>query len=152
TPGEPVFVAIQCMGRYGYGYLPVVAPDDDRELVGLLSHNDVMRSYNIAITRKWESQLTQNQIRLNNLIDEQVLQLEVPHTARIAGKMIKEVNWTPEAIVVSIRRGSKIIHPHGDTVLNGGDILTIVVDPDHQGILESIINAPRPDDSTELDR
>jgi Trk K+ transport system NAD-binding subunit len=44
------------------------------------------------------------------------------------GKRISEVKWPLESIVASIQRRNKLIVPHGNTVLQAGDILTIVAD------------------------
>jgi CIC family chloride channel protein len=142
TPNEPVYVAIQRMGRHDFGHLPVVAPDNDRQVVGMLRRNDVMRSYNLAISRKWESQYTQQQIRLHNLVDEEVLVLDVPPHAQIIGQEVRSIKWPPETIIVSIRRRNKVFVPHGDTVIQKGDRLTAVVEPDYEDALRAIINAP----------
>ena len=142
TPNEPVYVAIQRMGRHDFGHVPVVAPDDDTQVVGMLRRNDVMRSYNLAISRKWESQYTQQQIRLHNLVDEEVLLLDVPKNAQIIGQDVRSIKWPPETIIVSIRRGNKVFVPHGDTVIQEGDRLTAVVEPDHEAALRAIVSAP----------
>jgi len=142
TPNEPVLIAIQRMGQHGFGHIPVVSAEDDDVLLGLLTRDDVMRSYNIAMTRKWETQFDQNQIRLKNLVDEEIIAIEVPSNAHIAGKPLKEIHLPKGVIVVSIRRHGKVIHPGGDTTIKSGDKLTVVVPPEHKNRAEAIITAP----------
>ncbi len=56
--------------------------------------------------------------------------IEIPVGAEsiLDGKMIREVNWPSEALIISIRRGEKQIITHGDTVMHVGDCLIILTD------------------------
>jgi CIC family chloride channel protein len=142
TPDEPVFVAIRRMTRHDIGHLPVVAPDNDRALLGLLAREDVMRSYTIAITRKYEDQYAKTQIRLHNLVNQEVLALTVPTHAQIVGQRIYEIKWPKDSIVVSIRRGDETIVTHGDLMIEGGDELTIVATPECANRIRGMVSAP----------
>jgi CIC family chloride channel protein len=55
TPDELAWTAIRKLGRRDIGNLPVVDSKHERQLLGLLRRPDVMRVYNIAIARKWET-------------------------------------------------------------------------------------------------
>ena len=56
--------------------------------------------------------------------------IEIPVGAEsiLDGKMIREVNWPSEALIISIRRGAKQIIAHGDTVMHVGDCLIVLTD------------------------
>lgn len=132
TPQEPVWVAIRLMAKYRFRYLPVVAENNPVELLGMVQRSSIMEGYSLAISRKWESQYVQNQVRLQNLVDESILEIRVKPTSAIAGKRIKEVVWPPQCVVASVRRENKVIVPQGSTPLKIGDVLTVVVEPDHE--------------------
>lgn len=142
TPDEPVFVAIRRMTRHDFGHLPVVAPDNDQALLGLLAREDVMRSYTIAITRKYEDQYAKTQIRLQNLVNQEVIALTIPNNAQVVGKRILEVKWPKDCVVVSIRRRDEMLIPHGETVIEGGDEMTVVATPECSGRIKGIVAAP----------
>ncbi|KAB2903748.1 MAG: CBS domain-containing protein [Anaerolineae bacterium] len=129
TPQEPVWVAIRLMAKYRYRYLPVVAENNPRQILGILQRSSIMEGYSLAIARKWESQYVQNQVRLHNLVDESILELRVKAASPIAGKQVKDVHWPPQCVIASVRRDHKVIVPQGSTSLKIGDVLTIVIDP-----------------------
>jgi Trk K+ transport system NAD-binding subunit len=42
----------------------------------------------------------------------------------VVGTLVKNIEWPDGAILVSIRRGSRVLIPHGETSLEATDILT----------------------------
>jgi CIC family chloride channel protein len=142
TPDQAVFVAIKLMGQHGFAALPVVDASNDHKLIGFLSRNDVLRSYNMAISRKWESQYRHQLIRLSNLVDELVLVLRVAPGSPADGKSIQDIYLPTESVIVSIRRGKKVIIPRGSTRIEANDELTIVTEPDHETALQAMFTSP----------
>lgn len=57
--------------------------------------------------------------------DARHAEITIPAGAEANGKMIKELNCPQEAILVSIQRGNDIIIPHGDTIIQTGDIIEV---------------------------
>lgn len=139
TPHEPVWRAIRNMTRGGYGSLPVVDEHNRHKLIGLLKRNDIMESYNLAISRKWEEQFIHNQARLHNLVDEDVLELRIKQDSPLMGQRIRHINWPPGCVIASIRRGNKVIIPQGNTGLHAGDLLIVVIEPEHEPELFELI-------------
>jgi CIC family chloride channel protein len=137
APDDVVWTAIRNMAARDIGSLPVVKPGN-RELVGLLSREGVMRAYTIAVSRKREHLQRADQIRLNALSGARVLELHIAPDAPIAGKCIHEVRWPSECVVASIRRKGKLLVPHGVTELRAGDTLTIVVAPEYEAELSGL--------------
>ena len=144
SPLEPVWRAIRNMTRGGYGSLPVVDEHNSHKLVGLLKRNDIMESYNLAIARKWEEQFIHSQARLHNLVDEDVLEVRIKQESPLAGQRIRHIKWPPGCVVASIRRGHKVVIPQGNTGLRAGDLLIVVIEPEHEPELFKLIG-----DSTE---
>jgi CIC family chloride channel protein len=49
----------------------------------------------------------------------------IPAGATCSGRMVRNLSLPPNCILVSIRRGDKVIVPHGNTVLQAGDVVEI---------------------------
>ena len=48
----------------------------------------------------------------------------------IEGKMVKEMDWHPRCLLVSIKRGVEEIIPKGDTLIYSGDYLIVLANED----------------------
>jgi Trk K+ transport system NAD-binding subunit len=48
----------------------------------------------------------------------------ISKNSNAVGTRVKDIQWPDGAILVSIRRGSRVLIPHGDTIIDGDDILT----------------------------
>ncbi len=140
-PDEPLWTAIRKMGQRDIGRLPVINPTT-REPVGVLTRNSIMRAYNQAITRKIEEQHTEEQVRLHTLTGAHVVDLLVRPGAPVVGKKVKDVQWPPESAIAAIRRGERLIVPHGGTDIRLWDTLTIVAAPDCEPALAKLVGQP----------
>ncbi|MCB9450303.1 MAG: chloride channel protein [Anaerolineaceae bacterium] len=125
-PDDALWVAIRTMGARDIGRLPVVE-SGTRKLVGMLSRADIVHAYNTAIARKLEHHHRIEQIRLNTLTGAHVVEMHVGNGAPISGHYIKDIHWPAESVVASIRRGNKLLVPHGSTEISTGDTLTMVI-------------------------
>ncbi len=47
------------------------------------------------------------------------------------GKRVADADWPPGSLVVSIQRGSQLLFPEGDTVIEPGDTLSLLTVPVH---------------------
>ncbi len=57
-----------------------------------------------------------------------LIEVPVSHGAAICGTPLRELNWLGEALIVAIRRHDQELIPHGDTVLQAGDVLVLLCD------------------------
>lgn len=147
APDDVLWTAIRSMSARDIGGLPVVK-SGTRELVGLLTRDCVVRAYSMVVVRKREQQHRAEQFRLNTLTGARVVEWYVQPGAPIAGVKIRDVRWPTESVVASIRRGSKLIVPHGITEIRAGDTLTVVVAPQDEDELNRLFgqdSAPQPD-------
>ena len=55
----------------------------------------------------------------------EIFTIEVLSGALADGRTVRDILWPAGASVKEIRRGEEIVLPKGDTVIRGGDILTI---------------------------
>ncbi|NOZ27456.1 MAG: CBS domain-containing protein [Chloroflexi bacterium] len=127
-PDEPVWVVLKRMGVRDIGRLPVVDRDDPRRLLGMVRRSDIVRAYNIAITRRLELQHRMDRLRLGKVTGTEFVEAEVTPESLAAGRQIRELPLPHDCVIVSVRRGRGLIIPHGDTVLQPGDQVTALVD------------------------
>lgn len=127
TPDESLAVALRHMSARDLGRLPVVDPANPRRLVGMLRRADVIRAYELALARRVAQDYHHSRARLNAFVPAQVQVSEVtvrPASA-VAGRLLREIPFPAECLVVSLRRGRRVIVPNGETRLLPGDVLTL---------------------------
>ena len=129
-PDEQIGAALRRMSQRDLGRLPVVSRQDAQMLVGMLSRSDVIRAYDIALTRRAASRHTAQQVRLGATNPERVglVEITVEPGAPCAGQLMKSVSWPHDCVIASLRRGREVIIPRGDTLLKEGDVLVAVID------------------------
>jgi CIC family chloride channel protein len=141
APDEPLWTAMRRMGETAIERLPVVDPVT-RQALGVLTRNSIMRAYNQAITRKIEQQHTEDDARLHALTGAHIVDYLVRPGAEVAGKKVKDVTWPPESAIAAIRRGERLIVPHGGTDIQLWDRLTFVADPHSESDLARLTGQP----------
>jgi len=129
-PSEPIYKALQRMGTRDVGRLPVVNPDDPNQLIGLVRRNDIVRAYQRAILRRLTLQDRVEHLRLGKLTGKETLEVTVEANSRVAGKPVKDFGLPEHCLLVSARRGRRVILLRGDTVLEPGDEVTAVAERD----------------------
>jgi CIC family chloride channel protein len=140
-PDEPLWTAVRNMGQRGIERLPVVDPVTS-EPVGVLTRDGIMSAYNKAISRKIEEQHTEEQVRLHTMTGAHVVDYLIRPGAEVIGKKLKDVDWPPESSVAAVRRGERLIVPHGTTELRLWDTLTVVTDPRSERDLAKLTGQP----------
>jgi CIC family chloride channel protein len=112
-------------------------------LVGLLRRSDLVRAYELALTRRATMRHHAQQVRLGavNLGSISVQEIRVEKGAACTGKRIVDTNWPRECIVASLRRGRMVRIPHGETVLRPGDVLVVVAEGDALDTIQRLCQA-----------
>ncbi len=128
-PDETMGEALTRMGIRGIGRLPVIAREDPNKLIGVVRRHDIIRAYQLALTRRAELQHRTRQFQLRNLDGTDFIEILLQESHRAAGMSIRALaeNLPQDCILVSVRRDGKVLIPHGDTVLQAGDRLTAFV-------------------------
>ncbi len=132
-PDESLDVALQRMSVRDVGRLPVVLRDQRDQLVGMLRRSNIIRAYDLAITRRVALRNKAQQARLGVMTNVPVEELVVDEDASIAGKRMREIEWPRDCIIASVQRGGRVIVPRGNTMLQPGDVLIVVAEPDVMG-------------------
>jgi CIC family chloride channel protein len=149
-PDESMEAALARMSTRDVGRLPVVDRDDPRRLVGLIRRNDIVNAYRVALARRAEIQHRTKRMQLRNLDGTEFVELTLAEGDRAIGRTIGEIaRALPyECVLVSIRRGSAVIIPHGDTVFQAEDHITAFASTSQVQHLHTCLRgerAPSPD-------
>ena len=59
-------------------------------------------------------------------IGHSLLDLVVPYDSPISGMRMSDIGWPGSCLAVSILRGSEQLIPHGDTVIEPGDVISVI--------------------------
>jgi CBS domain-containing protein len=125
TPELPVSAALARMASMGLGRLPVVADDDRRHLVGMFRRESVVKAYHHALGTSTGRHLYRDRMRLRTQPGAAFFETPVRRGSPIIGLLVKDVRWPEGAVLVSIRRGSAVLIPHGSTAIELGDAITL---------------------------
>lgn len=127
TPDETLAAALRRMSARDLGRLPVVEPDNPRHLVGMLRRADMIRAYELALTRRAAYGYRHSGARLDAFTPAQVQVSEVivQPGSPADGRLLREIPFPLECLVVSIRRRAGVIVPRGETRLLPGDVLIL---------------------------
>lgn len=137
SPDAALWKAIRDMGTYHIGYLPVIRPDT-QELAGILSREDVLHAYNIAIAQKRSEQHLAEQVRLHTLTGAHTFEIPILPGSPVVSQLIRDVDIPDNCLIVSIRRNERLVVPHGETQLKSGDWLTILASPEQEKRLAAL--------------
>ncbi|MFZ1770012.1 MAG: chloride channel protein [Caldilinea sp.] len=129
TPVQPVGEVLRRMGTRGLGRMPVVETDAPERLIGMIRRSDIIRAYDIAISRRAELQHRTRRMQLRNLDDTEFVDIVLESgDAAVNQRLLDIAPLIPnECILVSIRRNGHVVIPHGDTSFRPGDTVTAFV-------------------------
>ncbi len=125
-PDETVHHALERMSHRDIGRLPVVDHNSPTKLVGWISRADIVRAYERALTRRVAMQQQMHQMRLGTVASVQIVEGTVSAGSPAEAHALGEIPWPEDSLVASIQRGSQVLIPHGHTLLQAGDSLTII--------------------------
>jgi CIC family chloride channel protein len=142
-PDETIGAALRRMSVRDVGRLPVASHDDPRRLMGVLRRTDVVRAYNVALTRRAAMRHRAHQVRLGAFSGVSVEEVILEDGAPCAGKRVGEVVWPRDCVVASLRRGRQVLIPRGDTLLQPGDVLAFVAEGEAIGEVRRLCRRER---------
>ena len=138
-PNEPASDALERMARLGIGRMPVVDAQRPDVPVGFVRQTDLARAYYMALTRERSQEELHEKLRLRDLTGQEIVEVKVPRTARLAGTSLRDARLPSDCIVVAVRRSGRTLFPHGDTTLEPGDVVVANVAPGFSGRFRALI-------------
>jgi CIC family chloride channel protein len=117
---EPLSDVIQRLAVRSIHKLPVVTREQPDKVIGTIRRDDVVRAYNLALTRK---NFDVDRMELSRVGQMEMLEIELPDTSRAIGQSLAKLGreLPHDCVIVFIRRNGSVLIPHGDTVLQPGD-------------------------------
>jgi predicted transcriptional regulator len=123
-PRTPVSEALERMAVLGVGRLPVVSDEDRTRLVGLFRREDAIRAYHQALGESTSDHLDRDRFKQRTEPDAQYYDFRIPAGSMADNRAVRDVRWPHGSTLVSVRRGTDVQVPRGDTVLHAGDVVT----------------------------
>jgi K+/H+ antiporter YhaU regulatory subunit KhtT len=127
-PDETIGAALRRMSVRDIGRMPVVSRENPKMLVGLLRRSDAIRAYDIALKRHALLRHRAQQARLGTFSGVDVQEVIIQPGAECDGQTVRDVEWPRDCVIASVRRGSSLFIPRGETVLKAGDVLVFVAE------------------------
>lgn len=70
--------------------------------------------------------------------EQDIIDLAIPYGSPLCGKHISEISWPDTCLVVSVTRGSDQLIPHGITVIEPGDVLSVVCPVGDEALVQAV--------------
>lgn len=139
-PTESIGDALTRMGRRGLIRMPVVAPDNPGQLLGMLRQDDIIRAYNLALSRRAELQHRAKRMQLRNIDGTEFFELSLTPQDYAVNRTVIEMGplMPQKCILISVRRKGQVLIPHGDTTFQAGDKLTAFIRSQDIKLLEKV--------------
>ena len=124
-PDESMGTALRRLGLRDVNRLPVVKPGSMRP-VGVVRRNEIVRAYNHALSRRGQELQRAEQLGLGQVESLSLLQVHIRKDSPGARRAVHEITLPEDCLIVSLRRGDEQRVVRGGTVLEPGDIVTLV--------------------------
>jgi len=110
------------------------AVESDDRLVGVISMRDALGAYRQA--------MASNVRRIRSAeAGGSLVEAEIGARSTLIGKKVADAGWPRDAVLVSVRRGDRVIVPRGDLALDRGDRLTVFSVEKGRPALEELLAA-----------
>jgi CIC family chloride channel protein len=138
---DPLDVVLEQLTKAGIRWAPIL---DEGEYgaparpIGVVSVASIMDAYHRAVA--------QGTRRMRSLVEGTVLvEVTVTPESMLAGKMLKQLRFPPQTLVVAIRRGGALVFPRAETELRSGDAVTFLTNPVVEPQLRAYLAGPEAD-------
>lgn len=127
-PDETIGEALRKMGVRDIGRLPVVDPRHPERMMGMLRRSDVIRAYEVALSKRAALRHRARQVRLGEVGRVDVHEITIEPGAHCIGFRVRDIAWPRDCVIATIRRGRRLLIPRGETALQAHDVLAVVAE------------------------
>jgi CIC family chloride channel protein len=142
-PDQTVREALQQLGGRDVGRLPVVDRLTPTRILGMLRRENVVGAYARLLHENASVREASERLRLS-VPGLTTVRVEIPEGGRVVGRPIRDTAIPADALLVAIRRGSRITIPIGETVLAAGDVVTALASPSQADALRELLTQGAP--------
>jgi len=125
-PDQTVGYALRRMAPRDISRLPVVSRENPHQLLGMVRRNDIVRAYEVGVTRYEDGQLRSNKSHMKEASGFETVEMRIESDSVSDGKPLGSVPWPREAVVVAVQRNGKSIIPRGNLILQAGDEIVLL--------------------------
>lgn len=127
-PEETIGEVLRKMGVRDIGRLPVVDPRHPKRILGMLRRSDVIRAYEVALSKRAALRHRARQVRLGEVGRVDVHEITIEPGAHCIGFRVRDIAWPRDCVIATIRRGRRLLIPRGETALLAHDVLAVVAE------------------------
>jgi CIC family chloride channel protein len=131
--------ALQQLGAKDVGRIPVVDRHQPRRLLGVVRRNDIVSAYSHALIDKHQRDHHLARLRMEAATGTELVEIVLNASDASVGKQLKDLSLPSDYVIVSIRRGRRVIVPRGNTLLLPDDRV-IALTASHDGSLRKILH------------
>ena len=114
-PGEPLEEVIRRISAHDVSRIPVVERLNPKHLLGMIRRADVIRAYTVALMDEQAQRDEVNRRQLEQATGARLIELDLTEKDAAVDRRLEELRIPPDCLVVSIRRGGRILVPRGET-------------------------------------
>ena len=118
--------ALRHFGAMDVGRIPVVDRRNLQNLLGVLRRSDIVNAYSRALVDKHQRDHHLSRLRLESATGTQLVEVDMKAGDVTVGKKLKEIILPTDCVIVSIRRGGRVVVPRGETQLLAGDRVIVL--------------------------
>ncbi|MFQ5849709.1 MAG: chloride channel protein [Candidatus Binatia bacterium] len=134
-PEEPLEEVIQRIGVQDVSRIPVVDRVNPRRLLGMVHRADVIRAYTTALMDDQARQDQMERLRLEQATGAQLIEIDLDENDAAVDKRLGELRIPPDCLIISIRRGGRVVVPRGETEFLAGDHVVALASPGKEEML-----------------
>jgi len=134
---ENLTLALQRLTAGDFAALPVLDPNEDNRLVGMLRRRDIITAYQRARRERPEFAARVDRLR-QSVAGARIFEAVLGPDSPLANKEVQSVSWPPDILLVAIRRGNRTLIPRGDTILKSGDTVAALAEREQMDALRDL--------------
>jgi Trk K+ transport system NAD-binding subunit len=141
-PGESLREAFQRFTDRDVYQIPVVDPDEEGRVVGVLRRTEMMWAYKQLADEHARLLARTDALPAHSRFESVNVEVQVHrgHT-RLCGHAVREIDVPEHALIALLRRGERVVVPRGFTRVEPGDILTIITTREYERELRDWIRS-----------
>jgi chloride channel protein, CIC family len=125
-PDETLDDALRNFAAMDVGRIPVVDRRYPRHVLGILGRSDIVHAYSHALVDKHQRDHHIAKLQLEVATGSDLVEVDLGEKDAAVGKRLKEIALPNECVVISIRRGERVVVPRGNTELLAGDRVVVL--------------------------
>ena len=140
TPAETLRTAFRRFGDRAVYQIPVVEPEDPRQVAGVLRRNELLWAFK-ELSDEHQRLLHKTGVEVAPRHSESVqMEIQIKEGQEdLCFRRIREITLPRNTLIVLMRRGERALVPKGDTRVEPGDVLVLLTTRDEEEALRDWI-------------